>query len=423
MIHSKSKIDRSGTALAQDSYRSDDDFFELDEVFDDYRKAHLQPLTELTLGLQNWLTDFGASYYIAQRLKRKPQILRKLNRLHVRLTQLQDIGGCRIIVNENKDVSKLRRFIEQKVQLDSDFTIIRKTDYREKGRDTTGYRALHILVNHSGYKLELQIRSNIQHYWAESIERTSVIYGHYLKEEEGAHEVIAYFKHLSDVFYEIESGRNPTPHQKLSIDKLRKSAEKIIVESDTNRIFDSYVNEDIIKKLAEVESRASGFNNWIMVFDWNTGSFITWDRVGRDPDKAVDAYRRYEQQFTSAYGFEVVMIGSSDISTVQKTHSHYFGIANYDYILDHLDETVVGFSRRIDIDTGARQILLALQNHKFWSLKKSCSIATLKNHYCQKVMGFDSSLRTLIKKELVLGGRNGPVWLNQAKTTKINRYL
>jgi (p)ppGpp synthase/HD superfamily hydrolase len=93
----KSKIDKSGLALAKGQYKDEIDFIELEDVFDNYRKKHLQPLSETTVELQHMLENYGSPYYIAQRLKRKPQIIRKLNRLHVRLTQLQDIGGCRII--------------------------------------------------------------------------------------------------------------------------------------------------------------------------------------------------------------------------------------------------------------------------------------------------------------------------------------
>ncbi|MFT3850884.1 MAG: hypothetical protein QM739_20170 [Propionivibrio sp.] len=82
---SKSRIDRAGQALAKGLCNSEEELIELEAVFDQYRKAHLQPLTECTLELQHWLTDYGTKYYIAQRLKRKPQILRKLKRLHVRL--------------------------------------------------------------------------------------------------------------------------------------------------------------------------------------------------------------------------------------------------------------------------------------------------------------------------------------------------
>lgn len=301
---------------------------------------------------------------------------------------------------------------------------VKATDYRTKGRDDTGYRALHLLLSRSGYALELQIRSQVQHYWAESIERTSVIYGHHLKEKEGDPRVIDYFKSLSDVFYEIESGRKPSPQNKIEIDRRRSATEAVIRSADTNKVFDSFVNEDIIKTLTTIESKRTGFNNWIMVFNWNTGTFTTWDIVDRNPDIAANAYGTYERQFPAQEGFEVVMIGSSDVATVRQTHSHYFGIASYDHVLEKLDQSVVGFSRRMDIDSDARQILLALHNRNFWGKAKACSIATLKNHYCHSVLSFDSSLRLLAEKELVLmSSTDGPVSLNVKKTNEIERYL
>lgn len=169
MVPSKSKIDRSGIALAKESYRDAEEWIEYEDVLDEFRKAHLQPLTETTLELQRWLAGYESDYYIAQRLKRKPQVLRKLNRLSVRLTQLQDIGGCRIIVEKNRDVDHLLSFIESCVQSQSELSIERVTDYRNLGRDVTGYRAVHVLLSRNNYKIELQLRSRIQHYWSESI--------------------------------------------------------------------------------------------------------------------------------------------------------------------------------------------------------------------------------------------------------------
>lgn len=421
---SNAKIDKAGTALSKNVYKDEEEFIELEYVFDDYRKGHLQPLTETTLELQHWLSGFGSSYYIAQRLKRKPQIIRKLNRLHVRLTQLQDIGGCRIIVDNNKDVDKLHQYLLERVKNQKNIELFRTTDYREKGRDDTGYRALHLILNRTGKKLELQVRSKIQHYWAESIERTSVIYGYHLKEQEGDVSVIQYFKKLSDIFYEMEAGREPTSVQKLEIDRLRHSSEDIIRQSDKNKVFDSYVNEDIIKTLTSIEtSKKTQFNNWIIVFDWNTGSFISWNIVNRDPDEAIKAYVDHEKQFNTLEGYEVVMIGSSDVATVRQTHSHYFGIDSYENILENLEESVLGFSKRMDIDTGARQLLLCLYRRNFWG-SRSIATKTLKNHFCKNIITFDSSLGVLAEKGLVLLSiEKGTVSLNIKNKGLIEQYL
>ncbi len=424
LLPSKSKIDKSGLALAKAKYKDEAEYVELEEVFDEYRKAHLQPLSETTLELQQLLTNYGAPYYIAQRLKRKPQIVRKLNRLNVRLTQLQDIGGCRIIVQHNTDVDKLHKYLVDKIGVQRVFAIDRKKDTRNEGRDDTGYRALHVILKHSGVHLELQIRSRIQHYWAESIERTSVIYGYHLKENEGSPDVIQYFKTLSDIFSEIEANREPSIEHRLKVDALRATCEKIIRESDRHKVFDSFVNEDIIRTLTEKESRnPAGLNNWILVFDWNAGAFVSWDIVSRNSSDAVETYIEYERLFPVESGYEVVLVGSSEVATVRQTHSHYFGIESYDNILESLDTSIVGFTRKIDIDIGARQILACMQRRRFWG-KKTISIDTLSNHFCKDVLTFDSSLRTLLERSLIkTSSLNGGVSLNIQKKSEIEQYL
>jgi ppGpp synthetase/RelA/SpoT-type nucleotidyltranferase len=423
-LPSKTKIDRAGLALAKNKYRDDDEYFELEEVFDEYRKAHLQPLSETTLELQHLLANYGAQYYIAQRLKRKPQIIRKLNRLSVRLTQLQDIGGCRIIVQKNSDVDRLHKYILDAVKSQNVFTIDRTTDYRDLGRDETGYRSLHVILKRGGVHLELQIRSRIQHYWSESIERTSVIYGYHLKESEGDDQVISYFKILSDVFYELEVGREASIEKRLKVNELRDVCEQIIQQSDRHKVFDSFVNEDIIRTLTEKESRnPAGLNNWILVFDWNAGAFVSWDIVSKNSSDAVETYIEYERMFPVESGYEVVLVGSSEVATVRQTHSHYFGIESYENILESLDTSIVGFSRKIDIDIGARQILSTLHRRRFWG-KKTVSHETLSNHFCKGVLTFESSLRSLQERKLVqTSSKNDGISLNIQKKSEIEQYV
>ena len=117
------------------------------------------------------------------------------------------------------------------------------------------------------------------------------------------------------------------------------------------------------------------------------------------------------------------MIGSSDVATVRKTHSHYFGIASYDSVLEKLDQSLVGFGKRMGIDSDARQILLTLYNKNFWNLKV-CGLDTLRNHYCKSLMTFDASVNILQERGLTLmhPDRNA-ISLNSRKTNEIKKYL
>ena len=356
---SKSAIDRAGAILAKESFLTDEEWLRSEEIFDDFRQTHLQPLTATTIEIQNWLKSSGSSYIIVQRLKRKPQILRKLRRFKVRLTQLQDIGGLRVIVEQNRDVDNLVEYLKQKVEEQSSISIKRIVDYREKGRDDSGYRATHVILQRDNVCLELQIRSRIQHYWAELIERTSVIYGHVLKELEGSIEVITYFKRLSNVFYLIESGLQLDGNQKLELERSRLNAESIIKSSDSKNILSGFVNENIVKTLVDKEARLGGssFNNWVFIFDWNQGLFVDWTNVSLNPDEAIKSYVEYENTYPADKGYEVVLVGTSSVAKVRETHSHYFGLAQQQNILETLDDSIVGFSSQMDLDIGARQIL------------------------------------------------------------------
>ena len=266
---SKSAIDKAGNILAKEKFQTYEEWESSDAIFDEFRQAHLQPLTSTTIALQNWFRADNTSYIIVQRLKRKPQILKKLRRLNTRLTQLQDIGGLRIIVDQNSDVDKLIEYITDKLKQQTSIVVKRIADYREKGRDDSGYRAAHIVMKRDGVFLELQIRSRIQHYWAELIERTSVIYGYVIKELEGDERVIKYFKDLSNLFYLIETGQKPESNQKIDIERSRIEAEAVINESDTKNILSGYVNEGIVKTLVDKEKRIcdSNFNNWVFIFN------------------------------------------------------------------------------------------------------------------------------------------------------------
>ena len=420
---SKTLIDKSGRTLALDNETDIDKYINYTEVFDEYRKNHIEPLSKTTLELQQWLSKYGKDYFIAQRLKRKPQILRKLKRFSTRLSQLQDIGGARIIVDQNTGVDEIVNFLKKQFDVSKSLKVIRLTDYRGKGREDSGYRALHVILERDSYKLELQIRSKIQHYWAETIERTSIVYGHHLKELDGDPTVIKYFKLLSDLFYEIESGRKPSAALRTKVEDLRKQSEQIIQNADEKNVFTSYVNEGVIKDLERKEKRLgqSNINNWIIVFNWNIGSFVTWELITNDPNEAIRKYVEFEDKYSSDKGYEVVMVGASQISTIRQTHSHYFGLNIYEGpILEDVDSSILGFSNTMNIDVGAREILRTLERRHFWG-SKTISLDTLKNHFCKGVLTFDSSLETLLEKELVIN-KNG-ISLNLKMKNEINKYV
>jgi ppGpp synthetase/RelA/SpoT-type nucleotidyltranferase len=424
MEYSRTKIDKAGDRLAKGTSKNADEYLDSEIIFDEYRKIFIEPLTEITLKLHSWLIEFKCDFYIAERLKRKPQILRKLRRFSARLTQLQDIGGVRVIFDDNNLIDQFIIFIKEKISKGHFFKIERKTDYREKGRDDSGYRAVHLILSRNDVTIELQLRSQIQHNWAERIERTSVIYGHYLKELDGEQIVLDYFKLLSDVFHEIECGRKPSNEMIEYLEKIRIKSEEAILISDTRNVFNSNVNETFIKSMIGRDALLKGkFHNWLIVFNWKEGRFENWQVVEGKSDDAIKMYSELEKKWNAEDGYEVVMIGSSDVSMIRKTHSHYFGIDSYDTVLQSIDDSLLNFKKRSEFDHDARILLQCLYRRGNWNVKR-VSYDTLKNHYCREIKNIDDSINILEALGFIVKMTQGKSYsLNVKKRKDIEKYV
>ena len=107
------------------------------------------------------------------RIKQLYSIVAKLRRGHPRMSSIDDIAGCRAVVQREVDVNALV------LQLATS-RVKRVRDYRNFDRN--GYRAVHLtLVDEAGRGVELQLRTEIQHAWAGLCERRAAVVDHAVK--------------------------------------------------------------------------------------------------------------------------------------------------------------------------------------------------------------------------------------------------
>jgi len=92
-------------------------------------------------------------------------IVEKLRRESIRLSQMQDIAGCRVVVG---NVVDQEQFV---ASLTTDFPESSVMDRRDN--PSYGYRAVHIIAEISGKAIEIQVRTSLQHLWAEVSEKSS----------------------------------------------------------------------------------------------------------------------------------------------------------------------------------------------------------------------------------------------------------
>ncbi len=88
------------------------------DVIDNWRVSHNFPLHSLHITLKRRATKISSKAITARRIKRLPSIAFKLAReSEMKLSQMQDIGGCRAIMPTIADVLKLQDLYKKNREL------------------------------------------------------------------------------------------------------------------------------------------------------------------------------------------------------------------------------------------------------------------------------------------------------------------
>ena len=135
---------------------------------------------------------------IGSRLKNIRSVIPKLARKGTALSEMQDIAGVRIVVPSLVETDAVLAWAYGELNLGWE------KDYREKGVKR-GYRALHLIVRTSfDQVVELQVRTGIQHEWANLSEALSHRYGIAVKSGGGPPELHARLADLSSFGREVD---------------------------------------------------------------------------------------------------------------------------------------------------------------------------------------------------------------------------
>ncbi len=184
----KTQIDRLGDRLKKGNI-SDDDL----RLLDQYRLSFSEAYEFVTETIRKELAlDLKSG-----RTKSNTSISDKLRRESIRLTQIQDIAGCRLTV---PGIANQELVVQS---LESIFEDVRIEDRRK--RPSHGYRAVHVIVNYRGKAIEIQVRTSLQHLWAELSEKLSDIVNPAVKYGGGDETIQMFLKQASVLVANQES--------------------------------------------------------------------------------------------------------------------------------------------------------------------------------------------------------------------------
>lgn len=206
----KSKVKRAGRILACRDAPEEERHWAFG-VADIWRSAHKEVIGEMEGTLRDLvsreLANGGNNTLVVSRLKRMDTIVKKLQRpdLSMKLNEMNDIAGCRVIVPTERDVYRIVTAVR-----DARVRLYRTKDYIRTPKDD-GYRSVHLITRHdvpsvglTGLFCETQVRTELQHAWASALETYDVICQQGMKFGGGTYEEKRFFALVAALFAEEE---------------------------------------------------------------------------------------------------------------------------------------------------------------------------------------------------------------------------
>lgn len=325
---SKNQINKAGLILVKNNPSVEEISWARD-LAEKWRACHAYPINTFQATLRRKLKHFSGEPLVAQRLKRMPTIIDKLKRYkNMKLTTMQDIGGVRAVLESISDVDKLASGYRNNKRLKHE--LIDEDNYVKNPRSEDGYRSIHLIYKYknktvptyNNLRIELQIRTKLQHIWATAVETMGTFLGQALKSRQGDQEWIDFFAVTSSAFaYQEKSPLVPRyknlTHKETYLAVAKAEAD--LGALDKMRGFTVAVDA-IVKKRSSGESWfyhliiLNSLEHKVQIKPYNRDSF----------KQAMKDYSRVEQEAALGKRIEPVLVSAGPIEILRRAYPNFF---------------------------------------------------------------------------------------------------
>lgn len=325
---SRSQVNKAGRILIDEAASPDQLLWAID-LAERWRACHAYPINTFQATLRVKLRDFSDNPIVAQRLKRMPTIIDKLRRYPaMKLTTMQDIGGLRAVLRSVPQVYKVANYYRKKAKFAHE--LIDEKDYINNPRSEDGYRSVHLIYKYKnkvnpqydGLRIELQIRSKLQHTWATAVETMGTFLGQALKSRQGDQEWLDFFAITSSAFSFMEN-RAPVPRfSHLNREETFRAvaeADATLRALDKMRGFSVAVNQIVKTK----GSKKRQFYHLIILNSLKKTVQIK-SYVQDSFEQAINDYSKVEAQAAQGEKIEPVLVSAGPLSNLRRAYPNFF---------------------------------------------------------------------------------------------------
>ena len=294
-------------------------------VINNWRASHAFPLNTFQVYLRRKSREVDSKSLVAQRVKRLSSIESKLRRFGwLKLSQMQDIGGCRAVV---RNVNAVHRVVDLYRDSEIKHRLVNEDDYIADPK-ASGYRGHHLIYRYysdkkdtyNGLKVEVQIRTSLQHSWATAVETVGTFTHQALKSSDGEGDWLRFFALMGNEMALRERAPlvpgTPTDHKEL-VEEIRDCA----VQLDVETRLQSYS-----RALRTVDHPImQGSRYFLLVADPQPESTNLSVRGYKraELDLASEDYLRAEREVEKSGG-DAVLVSVDSLSALRTAYPNYF---------------------------------------------------------------------------------------------------
>jgi len=299
-------------------------------VANQWRDSHAHPMRSIHQTLRSHIRLREVEGFTAARLKRMNAIRGKLRRMRGRkrplgLDTFQDLGGCRAIMGSMKDAETLIGALKHRCR----HVLWDQNDYIHEARPT-GYRSHHLKFEfrgtgdkkiYSGRRVEVQIRTDLQHSWATAVEAIGLFRGEELKSGKGSSEWLRLFALMSAEFAETE-GCDPAKGMPDRAARMRELKE-LNGELGAVKILEN-LSDAVYWSQDAVQGRTKP-SYYLIEYDNETRQVhVTPQYKNSFPFRSYEAAEKPDN-FSGQETANVVLIEADKMDNLTKAYPNYFG--------------------------------------------------------------------------------------------------
>lgn len=297
-------------------------------VINNWRAAHSYALNAFQITLRRRGRELESGIIVSQRIKRLESIHAKLSRqMTMRLTQMQDIGGCRIVFKQMKNVRILvDRYKKGSKKGKLEHKLIGEKDYIASPK-VDGYRCHHLIYEYTGSaksavwtgrKIEIQIRTQLQHAWATAVEAVGIFTKQALKSNQGDEDWRRFFALMGTAIAAIEGCTSVpgTPTDKATLtSQIKALAQKLNVEGTLAAYNMS---------LSYTTERVKEAKYFLVELDPIVRNVRVARFRARQSELANSTYTEWEKKVGEGSSLQVVLVSVESIAALKRAYPNYF---------------------------------------------------------------------------------------------------